>query len=146
MVNEKALVLKSSLDFDKLMAIEGSSRPSSRESGDSIKSESVRDLDLTRLGVDGDIYFMELTTPGLQTPHLSPKDVGSAQVVLEDGETVLEEVDPKAGIEQAVGLKAPVQVKEKSVLEVYQKESKSNQSEHGSFGAPKLIVDGVVAI
>lgn len=92
MRTERALVLKSSIDFDKLMASEDSSRPSSPESEVSIKTEPDEDLELSRCGVDGEIYLMEMTTPALQTPHSSPKEVRNPYSGL-DNESVLDGVE-----------------------------------------------------
>lgn len=143
MANEKSLVLKRSLDFDNLMALEDSSRPSSGEWEDSMETESAAELDLTPLGVDGEIYLMDMTTPGLQSPHLSPQlrtgkmDVDDGEMVFDDGDSNVERVQ--------VASKALFEVLEKSVV-TYQMGIKSQTPQRLSTPVPRVLVDGVLAI
>jgi hypothetical protein len=146
MRNERTLVLKNSIDFDKLLAFEDSSRPSSPESEMSIKTEPDEDLDLAHYGVDGEIYLMEMTTPALHSPHSPPKEVRNPYSVLDngsvldDGETVLEE-DSK----MQASSKALFKVTERSIV-VYQMDPPTVKRTNSVVITPRLLVDGVLAI
>jgi hypothetical protein len=147
MRNERALVLKSSIDFDKLMALEDSSRPSSPESEMSIKTEPDEDLDLERYGVDGDIYLMEMTTPALRSPHSSPKEVRKPYSVLDNNGSVLDDGEAVREEDSKVqaSSKALFKVTERSVV-VYQMDPPTVKRTNSVVITPRLLVDGVLAI
>jgi hypothetical protein len=151
MRTERALVLKASIDFGKLMAFEDSSRPSSPESEASIKTEPDEDLELSRYGVDGEIYLMEMTTPALQSPHASPKEVRNPYSVLDD---------PSVwdGVEMVLGEDSKVQTSSEALLKAcskipfcgsvveYKVDSATVKPTNSVVITPRILVDGVLAI
>jgi hypothetical protein len=58
------MVVKIDLDFEKLMKYE--------RSGSSSASSFI-EMESPRQGIEADMYLMELTSPGLETPQSSPR-------------------------------------------------------------------------